>query len=402
MNSVKRTLRTMCIFFFVVFSVVLHATEVRESEILAAARKWIADNAMFQAELPNAVPDKAVQMADFEGKAMPLWRVDLQPTGYLVMSADDTLPPVVAFNTIGAYDMPAAHPLPAMLNRQGAIFQKELDKPKTRGNEQAEKNRSRWNSLLGRTRVDSVMPSTVVTQPLLATEWHQDSPYNFFCPSGDGYGERAITGCVALTVSQLLKYHEWPPSGRGVKSFSDKDSDIQATMKADYSFPYDWNLITDEYAGTDEKNYGMAEFSVARLVMEACVLVEADFDLDITTAYSHNIHELIAKYLGYSNTAVYSDLRKGYIGYVSESTLYSRIHEDLAAGRPSIVAFDGHVFIADGLGTMDGHDYYHFNYGWGSWHDGWYLLSNGYDDTVIVCATTNIQPSPVAAFKPMS
>ena len=397
----KKLCSVVCFFVAFLFSV-LFASEISEQEIIAASRKWISDNAAFQAELPNAVPEKAVQLVDFDGKNMPLWRVDLSPKGYLVMSADDTLPPVVAFGTKSSFDMPSGHPLQAMLNRQGEIFQKELNKPQTRGNALAAENQSRWNTLLGRTRADSASPSTIVTQPLLATEWHQDSPYNFFCPSGDSYGERAITGCVAITIAQLLKYHEWPPSGRGVKSFSDKNSDIQATMKADYSFPYDWSLITDEYTGMDEKNYGMAEFSVARLAMEASVLVEADFDLGITSAYFHNIHELIVQYFGYSNTAVYGDSRKGYIGYVSESTLYSRIREDLAVGRPAIVAFDGHAFIADGLGTMDGCDYYHFNYGWGGLHDGWYLLTNGYDDTVIVCAATNIQPPPVAVFKPMS
>ena len=137
MNMIKRTLQTACVSLFILSFVVLHAAEVGENEILRAARKWIEGNAVFQAELPNAVPEKAVQMADFEGKTMPLWRVDLQPTGYLVMAADDTLPPVVAFNTNGAFDMPAAHPLPAMLNRQGVIFQEELAKPKTRGNKLA-------------------------------------------------------------------------------------------------------------------------------------------------------------------------------------------------------------------------------------------------------------------------
>ncbi|MBR4900428.1 MAG: C10 family peptidase [Victivallales bacterium] len=382
---------------------VLHATEVSENEILAAAKKWIATNAVFLSELPDAVPAKVVHLADFEGKGMPLWRVDLKPTGYLIMSADDTLPPVVAFDTKSSFNMPAGHPLHAMLKRQGEIFQNELSKPQMRGDELALQNRMRWNTLLGRTRADDVMPSTIVTQPLLATAWHQDSPYNFFCPSGDTYGERAITGCVAVAVAQLLKYHEWPPSGKGVKTFSDNESDIQATMKADYSFPYDWSLMTDEYAaGMDEKNYGGTELSVARLVMEASVLVEADYDLDNTTAFSHDVHQLMAQYLGYSDSAVYGDSRQGYIGYISQSTLYSRIRADIAAGYPAIVGFEGHAFIADGLGTMEGQDYYHFNYGWGGLHDGWYLLTDGFENDVVICATTNIRPSPVAVFKPMS
>ena len=98
MTSIRKKHWIACFLFFsIIFTAIMHAAEVSENEILAAARKWIADNAMFQTDLPNAVPEKAVQMADFEGKPMPLWRVDLQPTGYLVMSVDDTLPPVVSF-----------------------------------------------------------------------------------------------------------------------------------------------------------------------------------------------------------------------------------------------------------------------------------------------------------------
>ena len=79
----KKHQRIAFLLFFIITVAILHASEVEENEILAAARKWIADNAVFKAELPNAVPEKAGQMADFEGKELPLWRVDLQPAGYL-------------------------------------------------------------------------------------------------------------------------------------------------------------------------------------------------------------------------------------------------------------------------------------------------------------------------------
>ena len=398
----KKHQRIAFLLFFIITVAILHASEVEENEILAAARKWIADNAVFKAELPNAVPEKAVQMADFEGKELPLWRVDLQPAGYLVMSADDTLPPVVAFNTNGAFDMPVEHPLSSMLNRQGAIFQEELDKPRTRGNELAAENKSRWNALLGRTRAESVTPSQIITTPMLETEWNQYAPYYYFCPSGSVYAEHAVTGCVAVATAQMLKYHEWPPAGKGTKSHTDDAGDVKGTLKADFSIPYNWHEMAASYDEKDERDYGASELSVARLLMEMGVLAGADYELESTSAPSYNIHTLMAQYLGYSSSATYGDTRNGMVGYIAQSTLYSRIRADMTAGRPAFVAFDGHIFIADGLGTMGGQDYYHFNYGWGGYQDGWYLLTDGEENTVIVAATTNIQPSPVPVFKPMS
>ncbi len=398
----RLNLLQLTVLFIMAMFAVVHAADVGKDDILAAARKWIADNAVFKAELPDAVPEKATQLADDDGKAMPLWRVDLKPTGYLVMSSDDTLPPVVAFNTKGSFEMPSGHPLPDMLKRQSLIFKTELGKPQTRGNELAAENQARWNALLKRTRAESVTPSTIVRSPMLATEWSQNAPFNYFCPSGSSYAERAVTGCVPMALSQMLKYHEWPVAGSGTKSFTDDEGEIRGTLKADFSVPYEWSAMADAYEWKEERDYGTAELAVARLTMEMGAMVEADYGLDGTSAYSHNLHTLMAQYLGYSSSAVYGDTRSGYIGYVAQATLYSRIRADMVAGRPAFVSYDGHSFIADGLGTMGGQDYYHFNYGWGGLHSGWYLLTDGYENTVVIGATTNIQPSPVAVFKPMS
>ena len=398
----KYRLWQLTVLFIMMVAVAVHAADVSKEDILNAARKWIADNAVFQAEQPNAIPVMAVRLADGNGQDMPLWRVDLQPAGYLVMSSDDTLPPVVTFNTNGSFELPEDHPLPSMLKRQGEIFQEELGKPKTRGNELAEENQARWNVLLNRTRGESVTPSTIVRSPMLATEWSQDAPFNYFCPSGSSYTERGITGCVATAVAQMLKYHEWPPAGTGTKENADNSGDIQGSMKADFSAPYEWGAMSDSYPGKEERDYGASEMAAARLAMEASVLVGADYGLDGTSAYSHNLNTLMSQYLGYSSSAVYGDTRSGYIGYVAQSTLYSRIRSDMTAGRPAFVSYEGHTFIADGLGTMGSQDYYHFNYGWGGYQNGWYLLTDGYENTVIIGATTNIQPSPVAVFKPVS
>ena len=414
MDMIKKAIWTICVLFVMMTSAILHASEVGENEILAAARKWIADNAVFLAELPNAVPEKAVQMADFEGKTMPLWRVDLQPAGYLVMSADDTLPPVVAFNTNGAFDMPAGHPLPAMLNRQGAIFQEELDKPQTRGNELAAENKSRWNALLGRTRADSATPSKIITEPLLTTIWNQYAPYDYISPNNGSYVNRGITGCVPTAFSQVLKFHEWPPKGQGSASHKDSEGNVKGELWADYSFPYEWDLMRDNHIDNwryssklkdyyyPRGNINRSDWALARMMMEMGAFSQADYEQDGTGAYSYKFKTLLADHLMYADTAEYGDINVGYIGYTSQDTLYSRIKEDMLAGRPAIMTYPGHAFVGDGLGTMGGLDYYHINYGWGGSHNGWYLLTDGYNSTVIITATTGIMPRPVAVFRPMS
>ena len=410
MNNIKRTIRATCVCFIVLASAILHATEVAENEILLAARKWIEGNAVFQAELPDAVPEKAMKMADFEGKTMPLWRVDLKPTGYLIMSADDTLPPVVAFNTNGAFDMPAAHPLPAMLNRQGEIFQEELDKPQTRGNELAAENQSRWNGLLGRTRAESTTPSKIITGPLVTTIWDQSAPYDYICPTDGRYLHRGITGCAPTAFAQILKWHEWPPRGQGNISHTDDQGNVKGELQADYSFPYEWDLMRDDHTDNwhnykfdyPERTINRSDWAIARMMMEMGACARVDYEEDSTGGYVYYFQFLITSNLWYKDTVFYGDSRSQYTGYVPQETLYARIREDMVAGRPAILTYPGHGFVGDGLGTMGGLDYYHINYGWSGYHNGWYLLTDGYRSTVIVSATTGIEPRPVAMFKPMS
>ncbi|MBO7620807.1 MAG: C10 family peptidase, partial [Victivallales bacterium] len=333
----RLNLLQLTVLFIITVLAVVHAADVGKDDIVAAARKWIADNAIFQAESPNAVPEKAAQMTDADGKIMPLWLVELAPSGYLVMSADDTLPPVVAFNTKGVFDMPEGHPLPSMLNRQGEIFHTELGKPLTRGNELAAENQARWNALLNRTRAESTTPSTIVTAPLLTTKWNQNAPYNYFCPSGNSYVERAVSGCVPTAIAQMLKYHEWPIAGSGKKSYTDAEGNIQKTLTADFSFPYDWAAMTDNYEEKEERNYGSAELAVARLFMEMGVLVEANYEIGETGAHVHNIHTLMSQYLDYSSSSVFGDSRSGYVGYTAQSTIYSRMRTDMIEKRPAFV-----------------------------------------------------------------
>ena len=391
----KYRLWQLTVLFMMTVLCVLHAADVSKDDILNAARKWIADNAIFQAELPGAVPEKATQLTDGDGKAMPLWRVDLQPAGYLVMSSDDTLPPVVAFNTKGSFEKtPAGHPLPDMLKRQGAIFKTELGKPQTRGNELAAENQARWNVLLKRTRADSVVPSTIVRPPMLTTEWNQGAPYNYFCPSGSSYSERAVAGCVPVAIAQILKYYEWPLNSESVASYTDNKGNIQASMLAEHDFLIDWSAMQDSYEWKEEQNYGTSEYAVARLIMEIGVMLKADYELDGTAAFINDIEDVLSDHFEYTSKAILNDY---------PSSLYSGIRYDIKTqGIPVIVSYDGHTFIADGLGTMDGQDYYHFNYGWGGFCNGWYLLTDGYEGTVITSAVLDIEPSPDPFIKQIS
>ena len=393
--------------FFAMASAFLQAATVTTDNLLIAARRWISTNAIFQSELSDAEPLTVTRMTNAEGSELPLWHVKLSPSGYLIMSSDDTLPPVVAFDTKASYSKSSPTPLPLMLDKQGSIFQEALNEPQTRGNTITQDNQLRWKSLLSPTRVNSITPSTIITPPMLTTEWNQKpAPYNFLSPSVDTYENRAAAGCVPVAIAQILNYHEWPPVGNGSKTYMDSTGDLKARMKADFSVPYDWSGMQNNYAGRDKDTILDSDIPLARIIMELGVLVEANYEKNETGAYPHLIKDLLHKYLNYANTAQFGSAIYGYTGYVGWDTLFNRLRTDMVEKRPALASYvqdeDAHMFVVDGLGIFYDYDFYHFNYGWGGTENGWYHLTYGYNETVVCHATTYIMPNPVAVFKPMS
>ena len=393
--------------FFAMASALLQAATVTTDNLLIAARRWISTNAIFQSELPDAEPVTVTRMTNMDGTELPLWHVKLSPSGYLIMSSDDTLPPVVAFDTKASYSKSSPTPLPLMLDKQGSIFQEALNEPQTRGNTIAQDNQLRWKRLLSPTRVNSITPSTIITPPMLTTEWNQKpAPYNFLSPSVDTYENRAAAGCVPVAIAQILNYHEWPPVGNGSKTYMDSTGDLKARMKADFSVPYDWSGMQNNYAGRDKDTILDSDIPLARIIMELGVLVEANYEKNETGAYPHLIKDLLHKYLNYANTAQFGSAIYGYTGYVGWDTLFNRLRTDMVEKRPALASYvqdeDAHMFVVDGLGIFYDYDFYHFNYGWGGTENGWYHLTYGYNETVVCHATTYIMPNPVAVFKPMS
>ena len=52
----------------------------------------------------------------------------------------------------------------------------------------------------------------VNVSPMMETQWNQGYPYNILCPSN------CPSGCVAMAMSQVMKYHRYPQTG--LSSFS--------------------------------------------------------------------------------------------------------------------------------------------------------------------------------------
>ncbi len=222
-------------------------------------------------------------------------------------------------------------------------------------------------------------PTHAAIPVLLTCQWNQDYPYNMYCPQFFDTGETCVTGCVATAMAQIMYYHR-------VRSVRSVQADIPGyTCATDWenygkmtvqgipkNSPIDWNDMTDTY---NSRSTDAAKRAVANLMKYCGVSVEMDYGRSSTGgsgAVSQHVVTALKKYFGYDAGASYV-----YRSNYSNDAWDELIYNELANGRPVHYSgrgtSGGHAFVCDGY---DGDGYYHFNWGWGGYCDGNFLLSD--------------------------
>lgn len=192
--------------------------------------------------------------------------------------------------------------------------------------------------------------------PMLTTKWNQDEPYNLLCPV-DKYG-RAVTGCVATAYAQIMKFHQWPRKPVG----SNGGVDFEGTT-------YNWRSMLDDYS---QGSYTSSQATAVATLMRQCgAAVNMKYSAWSSGAFTYDVTTALTKYFQYdpSLTMLFKD-------YIPQSDWNNIVYEELAAGRPIYYSGHsnegGHAFVCDGYSD---NEYFHFNWGWGGYQDGYFLLS---------------------------
>ena len=202
--------------------------------------------------------------------------------------------------------------------------------------------------------------------PMIKTHWNQDYPYNNLCPwlSEDMQG---YTGCVATAMAQVMKYHRWPERGTGSHTYTDPY--CGQTLSANFGeTTYRWDLMPNDYDGswTDEQIE-----AVATLMAHCGVAVEMMYQPDGSGAYSQDLPAALVNYFGYAKDVIYLER-----DYYTQNEWIGMVKDELDAGRPlyysGASSSSGHAFVLDGYNTEG---YFHVNWGWGAYLDGYFLIA---------------------------
>lgn len=335
----------------------------------------------------------------------------ISPQGFVAVPVLKELPPVKAYSETCNLDVQEDAGLPlllreALLHRINLFIQAygsvEARQP-SRGNELFDsKYRKEWDCFLASQDVflSNLQRGTLgpLTQagPLLTTLWHQEEPYNNFCPMGDG--GRCIVGCVATAAAQVMRYHEWPPSGKGERTYlwggdqscgGDTDGGY---LYADFSDPYDWaNMPGECTAGCTQEE----EDALAELCYEMGVAFSMNYGHCASGAFMDRVLLNLPKHFFYEIT-IDQESRSAH----TADSWFSLIQDEINAGRPLMYSYVGvvygHALVCDGWRDTGGLNQYHMNYG--GWPDmsytGWYTVDNMADsvDPMRETLIRNIMP----------
>ena len=134
--------------------------------------------------------------------------------GFLVMSAEDAVMPVLAYDFENSIDL--SDPAPGVAFFLD-FYQQLILEARQANLTPSEKVQTAWESL----RHPSIrgIRAEVVVAPLIRSHWNQSKYYNYLCPKDQnapsGYDGRVPNGCVAVAMSQIIFYYRYPESGYG-------------------------------------------------------------------------------------------------------------------------------------------------------------------------------------------
>ena len=340
----------------------------------------------------NAANEKPISKVDFvllktmKSNTTPIYYIfnETSNNGWIIISADDISLPVLAYSFEKYFDT-------SERNKAAKYFLKQLENQiiyavenKSTSSEFIQNEWNKYNTTsLGQIAIANV-------NPLLTTTWDQDCYYNMYCPQDySGYCNRALTGCVATSMAQIINFHEYPTQGLGSSSYTHP---VYGTLSANYgNTTYDYANMPNALASSTPL---VKRQAVGRLMSDCGISVEMNYgpngsgsntSFALTAFKNHFKYDLEAteQFKDDYSIVEYMNLLRNSLDQ-SQPILYSGT--DLSLGY-------GHAWVCDGYQSTS---MFHMNWGWSGSNNGYFQINNlttsSYNFTDDQAAIINLHP----------
>ncbi len=343
--------------------------------------------------------------------------MDLEPSGFVALTADTDLAPVIAYSLRSPFPAEGdkANPLYRMVREDLRLRVKalaehpELKSPETARQWASYAEGGKAAPAVGANNHSPVLLQAVQQWPpegstptggLVTTAWDQEPPYNQLCPLDTVDGGRSYVGCAATAMAQILNYHRQCNVAFGPNDVYTMSNGMK--MDADsklYDFPSFDKLNGYVAAVRARFQEGVDPNDVEKATLSfACgVAMQMDYSSDGSGASPYAAQDAMVRKFGFAGADMFG-------GLSAESFLV--LQENIINGLPAMIGlrptdgYGGHAVVCDGYNS-EGE--YHLNFGWGSLYpqkiaDVWYRLPTGFYplDLVITETVLNLRPEEPA------
>lgn len=293
-------------------------------------------------------------------------------TGFVLVSADDRVRPVLAYSFDDKFSENVNRELAYWLRGYEGQIAAAVEADMAASDVVVQE----WSDL--QADADTIV-SIQHVPALMTTRWDQGEPFNDRCPYDSAFSDRAVVGCVATAMAQIMKYWNYPTFGTSSHTYSHyRYGDLSADFE---NTTYLWDYMPDML---DRFSPIMNRKAVSTLSYHCGVAVEMWYDISAhggsgaqSVCYpnwgiTHCATSAFSDYFKYS-----VDITHRYRDGFHDTSWASMLDAELAGGRPMYYSgYDddgGHAFVLDG---SDIQRRYHFNWGWSGYGNGYYTMDN--------------------------
>ena len=335
----------------------------------------------------------------FMGRGDAAFYVFSTASSFVIVSAQDVATPILGYSDEGPFD---ANAIPEQMEWWLQDYARQIQYGVEERQINFEKTAKEWDLVkrTGRLSEGKDDPAVVVAPLLDNIKWNQGKYYNDSCPEAPNaphLGNHTYAGCVACSMSQIMRKWQHPVTGTGSHTSTGKPDTLFVNFGAT---TYDWanmpEALTDQYNNLLDGVTEAQRRAANQLIYHAGVAVNMRYNTNGSSAYSDDVPLAFLNYFGYSD-----ELELEYLQYTADQIALWKVklRSSLNHGYPMYYSgatySQGHAFVCDGYRSDN---YFHINWGYSGNNNGYFPIGglnynpasqyNGGNDAVF-----NLHPS---------
>jgi len=308
---------------------------------------------------------------------------NLSPQGFIIISADRSASPVLAFSNESNYETDENPAVQFWLD----TYKKQINYNVENNIIPTSKTSNEWARLEISSSSFTPKNNTKTVDQLLHTTWDQGRYYNSHCPEdSEGPDDHVVVGCVATALGQLMNYFRHPAVGTGSYGYN---HDVYGWIEVNFSEQtYDYDHMPVEPHDYND--------NLARLLYNIGASVDMNYGPNGSGMWNHKGAYTLLTYFDYDPSTTYLFKDSLPVDFDWNGTLVNHLNQNIPlyyAGWSDYDFISGHAFILDGY-TDSTH--YHINWGWGGSMDGYFVIDDltpgGSDFTLLHEVIVNAVP----------